>query len=101
MFEKEAKAFRLLIAAACLIQEDDEREAATRFLETPADQELTPFFAMETPAFGREIHVAVNIYLFQVTGKKKGESFFSCTVMESKSKEKTQRITVVPVVGWI
>jgi hypothetical protein len=58
------------------------------------------FFAMETPAFGREIHVAVNIYLFQVTGKK-GRKFFSCTVMESKSKEKTQRITVVPVVGWI
>jgi hypothetical protein len=44
VFEKEAKAFRLLIAAVCLIQEDDEREAATRFLETPADQELTPVF---------------------------------------------------------
>jgi hypothetical protein len=40
------KQFRLLIAAACLFQEADDKEADTRLSETPAGQVLIPILLM-------------------------------------------------------
>jgi hypothetical protein len=46
MFLCDKKRVRLLIAAACLFQEADDREAETRLSETPASQDLMPILRM-------------------------------------------------------